>query len=54
MPLPGLPDVLAPMYSIPYKDGMYQVNLGDAYIEMVRITKNGNVCEATNQKNDFR
>ncbi|WP_295233908.1 penicillin acylase family protein [Sediminibacterium sp.] len=48
LPLPGLPDVLAPMYSIPYKDGMYKGNQGDAYIELVRFTKNGPIIESLN------
>ena len=48
LPLPGLPDVLAPMYSIPYKDGMYKGNQGDAYIEMVRFTKDGPIIESLN------
>ncbi|MFY8026188.1 MAG: penicillin acylase family protein [Sediminibacterium sp.] len=48
LPLPGLPDVLAPMYSLPYKDGMYKGNQGDAYIEMVRFTKNGPIIESLN------
>lgn len=48
LPLPGLPDVLAPMYSLPYKDGMYKGNQGDAYIELVRFTKNGPIIESVN------
>ena len=48
LPLPGLPDVLAPMYSIPYKDGMYKGNQGDAYIELVRFTKDGPIIESLN------
>jgi acyl-homoserine-lactone acylase len=48
VPLPGLPDLLAPMYSIPYKDGMYKGNQGDAYIELVRFTKNGPIIESLN------
>jgi acyl-homoserine-lactone acylase len=48
LPLPGLPDVLAPMYSLPYKEGMYKGNQGDAYIEMVRFTKNGPIIESLN------
>ncbi len=48
LPLPGLPDVLAPMYSIPYKDGMYKGNQGDAYIELVRFTKDGPIIESIN------
>lgn len=48
LPLPGLPDVLAPMYSLPYKDGMYKGNQGDAYIELVRFTKDGPIIESVN------
>ncbi|MBX9779170.1 MAG: penicillin acylase family protein [Chitinophagaceae bacterium] len=48
LPLPGLPDVLAPMYSIPYKNGMVKGNQGDAYIELVRFTKSGPVIESLN------
>ncbi len=48
IPLPGLPDVLSPMYSIPYKNGMVRGNQGDAYIELVRFTKDGPVIESIN------
>jgi acyl-homoserine-lactone acylase len=48
IPLPGLPDVLAPMYSIPYKNGLYKGNQGDAYIELVRFTKDGPIIESLN------
>jgi len=48
IPLPGLPDVLAPMYSIPYKDGKWKGNQGDAYIELVRFTKDGPQIESLN------
>jgi acyl-homoserine-lactone acylase len=48
IPLPGLPDVLAPMYSIPFKNGMYKGNQGDAYIELVRFTKDGPIIESLN------
>lgn len=48
LPQPGLPDVLAPMYSIPYKDGMVKANQGDAYIELVRFTKDGPIIETLN------
>lgn len=48
LPQPGLPDVLAPMYSVPYKDGMVKANQGDAYIELVRFTKNGPIIETLN------
>ncbi len=48
IPLPGLPDVLAAMYSIPYKNGMLKGNQGDAYIELVRFTKDGPIIESIN------
>jgi acyl-homoserine-lactone acylase len=48
IPLPGLPDVLAPMYAIPYQNGMWKGNQGDAYIELVRFTKDGPMIESIN------
>ncbi|MDE3254314.1 MAG: penicillin acylase family protein, partial [Bacteroidota bacterium] len=48
LPQPGLPDVLAPMYSVPYKNGMWRGTQGDAYVELVRFTKNGPVIESIN------
>lgn len=48
IPLPGLPDVLSPMYSIPYKKGMWKGTQGDAFVEMVQFTKNGPVIETMN------
>ncbi len=48
IPLPGLPDVLSPMYSIPYKNGMWKGTQGDAFVEMVQFTKNGPVIETMN------
>lgn len=48
LPQPGLPDVLAPMYSVPYKNGMWKGTQGDAYVELVRFTKNGPVIETIN------
>ena len=38
--LPGLPDVLAAMTAVPYKNGKYKNDYGDAYIELVRFPKN--------------
>jgi acyl-homoserine-lactone acylase len=46
LPLPGLPDVLAPMYAVPYKNGMWKGTQGDAYVELVRFTKNGPIIES--------
>jgi len=48
IPLPGLPDVLAAMYSTSYKNGMVQGRQGDAYIELVRFTKDGPSIESIN------
>jgi acyl-homoserine-lactone acylase len=48
LPQGGLPDVLAAMYSSPYKNGMLKGSQGDAYIELVRFTKDGPVIESIN------
>ena len=48
IPQPGLPDVLAPMYSVKYKNGMVKGTQGDAYIELVRFTKDGPIIESIN------
>lgn len=40
-PLSGIPDVLAAMSNVPYKDGKVKDDFGDAYIELVRFPKNG-------------
>ncbi len=48
LPMPGLPDVLAPMYSVPYKNGMLKGIQGDAYVELVRFTKDGPIIESIN------
>lgn len=40
-PLGGIPDVLAAMANVPYKNGMVKNDYGDAYIELVRFPKNG-------------
>ncbi len=48
IPLPGLPDVLAAMQSKPYKNGMVMGTQGDAYVELVRFTKDGPIIETMN------
>ena len=48
IPLPGLPDVLAAMYSVDDKNGTFRGTQGDAYIELVRFTKDGPVIESVN------
>ncbi|MBI1780407.1 MAG: penicillin acylase family protein [Sphingobacteriales bacterium] len=40
-PLGGIPDVLAAMANVPYKNGMVKNDYGDAYIELVRFPKDG-------------
>jgi acyl-homoserine-lactone acylase len=39
----GLPDVLTAAYTKPYKNGMYKVESGDAYICFVRYPKDGSL-----------
>jgi acyl-homoserine-lactone acylase len=39
----GLPDLLTASYTEPYKDGMYKVISGDAYICFVRYPKDGSL-----------
>ncbi len=39
----GLPDVLTSEYTAPYKNGMYKINSGDAYICFVRYPKDGSL-----------
>lgn len=48
MPLQGLPDVLASMYSTPGDDGRVRGTLGDCYIAMIRFTVNGPQIETVN------
>lgn len=40
-PSSGLPDLLAPEWSVPYKDGKRKVTGGDAYVAYVRFPKQG-------------
>jgi acyl-homoserine-lactone acylase len=40
-PSPGLPDLLAPEWSVPYQNGTRKVSGGDAYIAFVRFPKQG-------------
>lgn len=41
LPQGGIPDVLAPMRSVPYKNGMVKGVHGDGYVELVRFPKEG-------------
>lgn len=40
-PTGGLPDLLAPEWTMPYKDGKRKVTGGDCYVAYVRFQKNG-------------
>ena len=40
-PGPGLPDLLAPEWGVPWKDGKRRITGGDAYVAMVRFPKTG-------------
>ena len=48
LPQGGLPDVLAALHTVPYKNGMVKAVQGDAYIELVRFTKDGPIIESVN------
>lgn len=48
MPLSGFPDVLAAMYSKPYKKGRFKAYAGESYIELVRFGKDGTEIETIN------
>jgi acyl-homoserine-lactone acylase len=41
VPLPGLPDVLAAMYSTPTENGRVKGTIGDCYVALVKFTKQG-------------
>jgi acyl-homoserine-lactone acylase len=40
-PAHGLPDLLAPEWSVPFNGGVRKVTGGDAYVALVRFPKNG-------------
>lgn len=40
-PGPGLPDLLSPEYGVPFKNGTRRITGGDAYVALVRFSKNG-------------
>jgi acyl-homoserine-lactone acylase len=47
-PLPGLPDVLASMYSTPIENGRVKGAVGDCYISLVKFTPSGPEIETVN------
>jgi acyl-homoserine-lactone acylase len=48
IPLPGLPDVIASMLSVPFEKGRVKGNQGESYIELVKFTRNGPEIESIN------
>jgi acyl-homoserine-lactone acylase len=48
IPLPGLPDVLAAMYSTPSENGRVKGTVGDCYIALAKFTKDGPEIESVN------
>ena len=48
LPMAGMPDVLAAMYSKEHTDGTYKAFAGESYIELVRFGKNGVEIESVN------
>lgn len=48
LPLAGLPDAIAAIYSAPYKKGMVQGFVGDCLIQLVRFTPQGPIIESVN------
>jgi acyl-homoserine-lactone acylase len=48
MAVGGMPDVLAATHAEPYKNGQIKDIQGDAYIELVRFTKDGPEIESVN------
>jgi acyl-homoserine-lactone acylase len=41
VPMPGIPDVLAAMASVPQKDGRFKATSGESYIMLVKYAKTG-------------
>ena len=48
LPLFGMPDVIAAMYSGAYQNGKVKGEQGESYIELVKFTKNGPEIESIN------
>jgi acyl-homoserine-lactone acylase len=48
IPLPGLPDVLAAMYSSPTENGRVRGTVGECYIGMAKYTPSGPEIETVN------
>ena len=48
MPLPGLPDVLAAMYSTPTENGRVKGSIGECYVGLIRFTSAGPEIETVN------
>jgi acyl-homoserine-lactone acylase len=48
LPMPGNQDVIAAMYSKPYKKGKFKTNQGESYILLVRFSEKGVELESIN------
>jgi acyl-homoserine-lactone acylase len=46
--VPGMPDVIASMYSLAQKDGRFKSFAGESYIQLVRFSKEGTHIETIN------
>ncbi|MCL4135221.1 UNVERIFIED_CONTAM: hypothetical protein GTU68_033691 [Idotea baltica] len=48
LPMWGLPEMIAAMNTKPYKKGMYESDLGESYIQLVKFGENGMTAERVN------
>jgi acyl-homoserine-lactone acylase len=48
LPLAGMPDVLAAMYSTPLENGRVKGTVGECYISLIKFTADGPVIESVN------
>jgi acyl-homoserine-lactone acylase len=48
LPLPGMPDVLAAMYSTPLENGRVKGTVGECYISLIQFTPDGPIIESVN------
>jgi acyl-homoserine-lactone acylase len=48
LPIQGMPDVIAAIYSTPFKNGMVRATQGESYIELVKFTRDGPQIESVN------
>lgn len=46
LPVGGVPDVIAAMWIVKHKNGLYKAETGETYIELAQFTKNGPIIES--------